>query len=147
MATGHYVKVLFWLSVAAVSYTYVGYLVWLWLAARFFKRPLHTHPHSPSLSIIIAARNEEGALPRRIANLRCLRHDSIQLQIIIVSDGSTDGTAAILLENRPDILPIILDRHQGKAAALNEAVKMATGEILVRGPGQKNHRASRSAVG
>jgi cellulose synthase/poly-beta-1,6-N-acetylglucosamine synthase-like glycosyltransferase len=121
---------LFWFTTAVVSYTYVGYLAWLWLASRFCKRLLHIHPHSPSVTIIIAARNEEVALPRKIENLRRLRYDSGP-QIIIVSDGSTDGTAQVLLGNSNYIVPVILREHQGKAAALNDAVSLATGEILV----------------
>jgi poly-beta-1,6-N-acetyl-D-glucosamine synthase len=131
LATQHYVKLLFWLSAAVVSYTYLGYVAWLWLASQFCKRPLHTHPHFPSVTVIIAARNEDSALPGKIANLRGLRYDSGHLQIIIVSDGSSDGTDQILSENREHVVPIVLEKHQGKAAALNEAVKRATGEILV----------------
>lgn len=130
MATQHWAKLLFWLSAVGVGYTYVGYLAWLWLASQLRRRPLHTHQHSPSVTVIIAARNEENALPRKIANLRRLRYDS-GLQIIIVSDGSNDGTELILSKNREHVVPIVLEQHQGKAAALNEAVKLATGEILV----------------
>ena len=53
-----------------------------------------------------------------------------QLQIVIASDGSTDRTNAILREQEPFVLPVILDQARGKANALNEAVRRATGEIL-----------------
>ena len=112
-------------------YVYVGYYLWLWLAAKLYKRPIHTHAYSPSISIIIAARNEENVLPRRIANLRRLLYDPALLQVIIASDGSTDRTSEILLQNRDYAIPVILERHEGKASALNEAVRLATGEILV----------------
>jgi len=131
LAGQYYVKLFFWFSAAIVSYTYVGYLAWLWLASQFSKRPLHTHPHCPSVTVIIAARNEVTALPGKIANLRRLRYDIGDLQIIIASDGSSDGTDQILSQNREHVVPIILETHQGKAVALNEAVNRATGEILV----------------
>lgn len=130
MVIQHWLKLLFWLSAAVVGYTYVGYLAWLWLASQFCSRPLRTHPYSPSVTIIIAARNEARTLPAKIANLRRLRYDA-GLQIIIVSDGSSDGSEQILWKNREHLVPIVLEQHQGKAAALNEAVKVATGELLV----------------
>lgn len=131
MDTEHYVRLFFWWSAAIVGYTYAGYLVWLWLASQFWKRPLNTHPHSPSVTIIIAARNEESALAAKIANLGGLRYDPGLLQTVIVSDGSIDGTAEILSKHREHLVPLILAQHQGKAAALNAAVALATGEILV----------------
>jgi cellulose synthase/poly-beta-1,6-N-acetylglucosamine synthase-like glycosyltransferase len=126
----HYAEILFWFGVSGLGYTYVGYFAWLNFAARVWKQPLRTHPSCPSVSVIIAARNEASGLRQRIANLLDLKYRSEQMQIIIASDGSTDATAEILAEHSDRILPIVLEQHQGKAAALNEAVKHAEGEIL-----------------
>ena len=83
------------------------------------------------MSIIIAARNEEASLPAKLENLRLLDYPQNQLQIVIASDGSTDRTASILLGQASQIVPVILRESNGKAHALNEAVKRASGEILV----------------
>jgi len=99
--------------------------------SRFCRRPLHTYAHSPSVSIVVAARNEERLLEQRIANLLGLHYDRDRFQIIIASDGSTDSTASLLLQHKGQIQALILDDHQGKAVALNEAVKLASGDILI----------------
>jgi len=125
-------KLIFWLCFALTGYAYLGYAIWLWLSVRLRKRALpETYPAAPRVSIIIAARNEEANLPAKLENLRRLTFPQDRLQIIIVSDGSTDRTADILREHASEIVPVILERSNGKAAALNEAVRLAQGEILV----------------
>ncbi|MEO8737513.1 MAG: glycosyltransferase family 2 protein [Edaphobacter sp.] len=124
-------KVLFWLSFAASIYTYFGYAICLWLYARLRPRPIVKGVIAPSVSIVIAAHNEEASLTAKIENLRILDYPKNLLQIVIASDGSTDRTAIILGEHAPFILSVILDKPNGKAYALNAAVKHATGEILV----------------
>jgi poly-beta-1,6-N-acetyl-D-glucosamine synthase len=124
-------KILFWLCLALVSYAYFGYAIWLRLLMRLNRRPILQKRIAPDVSIIIAARNEETNLPAKLDNLRLLDYPPDRLQIVIASDGSTDRTASILREQASRIFPVILDKSNGKACALNEAVKRATGEILV----------------
>jgi biofilm PGA synthesis N-glycosyltransferase PgaC len=124
-------KLLFWLCLTLIAYTYFGYAIWLWLCARLRRRPILQGRITPSVSIIIAARNEEASLPAKIENLRLLDYPQEQLQIIVASDGSTDGTANILRDQANHVFPVILEESNGKAFALNEAVKHATGDILV----------------
>jgi poly-beta-1,6-N-acetyl-D-glucosamine synthase len=123
-------KLLFWLCFAVVSYAYFGYAILLWLQVRLHGRPILQRPLTPSVSIIIAAHNEEANLPPKLENLRLLDYPQDRLQVVIASDGSTDRTATILRE-ATHIFPVILPESNGKAHALNEAVKNATGEILV----------------
>jgi biofilm PGA synthesis N-glycosyltransferase PgaC len=124
-------KLLFWICFAITGYAYFGYAVWLAIYARLHRRPIHGKNISPSVSILIAARNEEANLPRKLENLRRLDYPQDRLQIVIASDGSTDRTVDILREQVPSILPVILEKSNGKAIALNEAVRHATGEILI----------------
>jgi biofilm PGA synthesis N-glycosyltransferase PgaC len=124
-------KLLFWLSLGAVSYTYLGYAILLAVYARLRRRPLLQHQMVPSVSIVIAAHNEEKQLRSKLSNLKSLLYPRDQLQILIASDGSTDCTAQILRESATWITPIILNQPRGKAGALNEAARQATGEILV----------------
>jgi cellulose synthase/poly-beta-1,6-N-acetylglucosamine synthase-like glycosyltransferase len=125
------VKLFFWLSFALTAYVYFGYTLWLWVYVRLHRLPVSKSYITPTVSIIIAARNEEANLPAKLKNLRLLDYPQNQLQIVIASDGSTDRTANILCEQIPPIVPVILNESNGKASALNEAVKRATGEILV----------------
>jgi cellulose synthase/poly-beta-1,6-N-acetylglucosamine synthase-like glycosyltransferase len=125
------VKLLFWSCFALVGYAYAGYAVWLALLARLRRRPIQAANFKPTVSIVIAARNEEANLSAKLENLRQLDYPQALLQIVVASDGSTDRTAAILHQQAGRIVPVILDQSNGKAAALNEAVKHATGEVLL----------------
>jgi poly-beta-1,6-N-acetyl-D-glucosamine synthase len=124
-------KILFWLCLGLVAYAYLGYLVLLFLRVRIRRRAVLKGECFPSVSIVMAVRNEEKNLPAKLQNLRELKYPPDQLQIVIASDGSTDRTREILEECVPYVLPVILDESNGKANALNEAVKCARGEILV----------------
>jgi poly-beta-1,6-N-acetyl-D-glucosamine synthase len=105
--------------------------MWLWVHVQLNRRPILGEPCTPTVSIIIAARNEEATLPIKLSNLMLLDYPREKLQVIVISDGSTDRTSNILVEHSSTIEPIILDKSVGKALALNEGVKHATGEILV----------------
>jgi biofilm PGA synthesis N-glycosyltransferase PgaC len=125
------VKLLFWFCLILVFYAYFGYAICLSLYLRLRRRPVLQSPITPRVSIVIAARNEEASLPAKLENLRLLDYPQAQLQVIVASDGSTDRTASILRERANQIVSVILDESKGKANALNEAVKLATGDILV----------------
>ncbi len=124
-------KLTFWLCLALISYAYFGYAVWLWVCVRVRQRPIPKSYSTPSVSIIIAVRNEEANLPAKLENLRLLDYPQDQLQIVIASDGSTDRTAEILKEQPSNVVPVILERSNGKGSALNAAVRLAQGDILV----------------
>jgi cellulose synthase/poly-beta-1,6-N-acetylglucosamine synthase-like glycosyltransferase len=129
-------RVLFWCSAAFVFYVYLGYPL---LLAIWAKRVRSTTPAAPQeaeddelpgISIVIATRNEAPRLPRRIRNLLSADYPADRRQIIVVSDGSTDGTSRVVapFADRIDFIPL----HQGgKAAALNAGVARARHEILV----------------
>jgi cellulose synthase/poly-beta-1,6-N-acetylglucosamine synthase-like glycosyltransferase len=114
-----------------VGYTYFGYPAFLAVYALFRKKPFGTASNTPSVSIIIAARNEENNLPAKLDNLRALNYPPECIQVIVASDGSTDGTIGIMHENAPFVIAVVLTESHGKAIALNKAVEKATGEILV----------------
>ncbi len=124
-------KLIFWLSFLTIAYAYFGYAVLLSVYAKLRRSPLSRQGITPSVSVVIAARNEESRLAEKIRNLRLLDYPSTRLQFVIASDGSTDGTNRVLTEQVPWILPVLLPRSEGKANALNQAVLRATGDILV----------------
>lgn len=125
-------KLLFWFCFVFTAYAYFGYAVWLWFYVRLHRRSVVQNVINPTVSIVIAARNEEANLPAKLENLRRLNYPRDRLQVVIASDGSTDRTAFILQnEQTLPLVPVILEESKGKALALNQAVKHATGEILV----------------
>ena len=127
-------EALFWASVLIIGYVYAGYPLLLAIRARGAGRPprkrlLDDAAAWPAISMVVAARNEAARLPARIENLLALPYDGLR-EIIVVSDGSTDGTAAALEPFRDRIVFIALGAG-GKPAALNAGVAAASGEILV----------------
>jgi poly-beta-1,6-N-acetyl-D-glucosamine synthase len=126
---------LFLTSAAAIAYVYVGYPLLLAAWARIAPRPPKKRPYAPgawpAISIIVAARNEAARLPGRIENLLALPYEGHR-EILVISDGSTDGTAAALAPfvDRGEVR--LLDVPAGgKPLALNAGVASARGDILV----------------
>ena len=107
-------KIVFWLSLASILYTYAGYPVIMWMLARLRPRRWKVAPMTPSVSIVLAVHNGAALLPRKIADLLCSTTSNIQ-EIIIVSDGSNRRNAAELLiaQRHPLFIPIVLKEHGG----------------------------------
>jgi cellulose synthase/poly-beta-1,6-N-acetylglucosamine synthase-like glycosyltransferase len=140
-------EVFFWVCVFLVLHTYVLYPLLLVVAVSAMQtwrdlRYLHSRQERrrilreplalPAVSLIIPAYNEERHLPEKLQNLRALDYPPERLQIIFVSDGSTDSTNGILRSAESDILKVVyLPTRGGKAAALNQAVAGARHEIVV----------------
>jgi len=122
---------LFWVSCAIVVYVYIGYPVLLAVWARVRPRPIDAaRCEPPQISIVIAARNEGSRLAARLDNLLQLDYPAARRQIIVVSDGSTDNTAAVLDRYRA-IVDVVDVASGGKALALNAGVARAKHDILV----------------
>ena len=131
----------FWASTCVILYIYLGYPLLLAVWARLSPRPtrkarIDADRTWPSVSIIVAARNEAPRLPGRITNLLELHYPGPR-DIIVVSDGSTDGTVHTLREflrakglGAPDVRVMEVPAG-GKPLALNAGVAAATGDILV----------------
>jgi biofilm PGA synthesis N-glycosyltransferase PgaC len=124
-------KAVFWLSLLAVNYTYWGYPALLGVLSLLRTKPVLRGRLQPTVSVLMSVRNEGDILRSKLENLRALEYPEELLQVIVVSDGSTDQTTDILQQNASWIHPIILLDSVGKASAINEAVKMASGEIFV----------------
>lgn len=127
------VTCIFWAAVAVIGYSYLGYPARLWIRARWRPQPVRRGPFLPAISIIIILRNEARNLPAKLRNLQKLDYPADRTEVIVVSDGSTDGTEQLLsaFASAPPF-KIILNQHQrGKAAGLNDAIDAATGEIVV----------------
>jgi cellulose synthase/poly-beta-1,6-N-acetylglucosamine synthase-like glycosyltransferase len=125
------VKIVFLLSLAGILYAYVGYPLGIWLLAILRPRPWQVDKISPSVSIVLAVHNGISLLPRKIQHLLELDYLNIH-EIIVVSDGSTDGTAEWLArQHHPTLNVIVLEQHSGKAVAVNAGVAQATAELIL----------------
>jgi len=125
------VRIIFWLSMAGILYTYAGYPAVMWMLARLRPRPWVAGAITPSVSIVLAVHNGEALLPRKIEHLLSLDYPNI-IEIILVSDGSTDGTAELLTRlHHPRLKTILLKEHAGKAVAINAGAAIATAEVIL----------------
>jgi cellulose synthase/poly-beta-1,6-N-acetylglucosamine synthase-like glycosyltransferase len=126
-------KWVFWASVAALAYTYVGYAVWLWVRGRFRSLPDKASPYQPTISVVMVVRNEAAVLERKLKNLLDLDYPKDLSEMVVVSDGSTDATNEILNYYSADrrVRVLIHAEPRGKAAGLNEAIAAARGEIVM----------------
>lgn len=124
-------KLLFWAAFVVVLYTYFGYPFLVWVFARIRPRPIKQEAIFPSVSIIIAAYNEEKVINSKMANTMALAYPEGQLEIIVVADGSTDQTVRIAQSyEKHGVTVLYRPLRQGKTAALNHAVSSAKGEIV-----------------
>src|SRR5439155_3191256 len=91
-------KWVFWGAAGLIAYTYLGYAGWLWLRSRWRPQPVRLGTFTPFISIVMIVRNEAVALPSKLRNLMQLNYPQNLAEIVLVSDGSTDGTNQILSE-------------------------------------------------
>lgn len=118
-------RLVFWLALALVAYTYVGYAAIVGLLARL--RPHRTidapsTEYTPAVTLIVPAYNERAVVERKIANCRALDYPKEQLHILFVTDGSTDGTHEAVAAH-PDVTLLHAETRLGKPAAMNRAMQ------------------------
>ena len=123
----------FWLALAVIAYAYFGYLGWLWLRAQWRPWPVRRGRIETPVSVVMVVRNEEGVLEQKLRNLLELDYPGKNFQIVVVSDGSTDRTEAILREHAsdPQVHVLLNQLAGGKAMGLNAAMSMVQGDIVV----------------
>jgi len=127
-------KLVFWASAAVIAYAYVGYALLLWMRSWWSPRPVMRGIDTPSVSAVMVVRNEEGAIGPKLRNLLSLDYPREQFEVVVVSDGSNDGTAAVVSEfqnNDARVRIISKPEARGKAAGLNDGIATARGEVLL----------------
>lgn len=128
-------KILFWLSLAVVIYTYIGYPLLLWLLVKLKsisikeERPPFNTP-LPEVTILIAAYNEELYVPIKMKSIEELKWPKERLKLIWVNDGSGDKTAE-LLKGYPQVRLLEMAKRGGKSAALNFAIPFIDSPIVL----------------
>jgi cellulose synthase/poly-beta-1,6-N-acetylglucosamine synthase-like glycosyltransferase len=135
-------EIAFWIAAALIAWTQVGYAVSIGLLARVFAsgdvapapqasgtvQARQTHPPDPSVSLIVAAHDEEWVIGAKVANALALQYPRELLQVIVACDGCEDATAAHARAAGADLV-LELPRG-GKIAAQDAAVQRARGEIV-----------------
>ena len=124
-------KILFFLSLFMIFYIYVGYPVCVWLLSRMVKKKIDKALYEPYVSILIAAYNEEEHIGQTIANKLLQDYPENKLEVIVISDESTDHTDEIVRSFQNKNVKLLRQTRAGKTSALNMAIPYANGEILV----------------
>jgi len=123
-------QIALWTIIGCVLYTYFGFPLLLLLRG-LISRPIQKSAHTPKVSLIIIAYNEENVIGDKINNLLALDYPRELVEVLIGSDGSDDRTHEIVRGFADRGVRLLASPRQGKIPTLNSTVKEATGEILV----------------
>lgn len=123
--------------VLSVLFIYIAVIIFFWMGLRRNERFPRNDAYEPTVSVIVAARNEEESIGQCVAALSRLDYPRQKLEIIVVNDHSTDNTAAIverLIPEHPNLTLInakgSTGHVRGKANALAQGIEESKGEIL-----------------
>lgn len=124
---------MFWSTALLLAYGCVGYPLLMYTIGRMCGRRYDGRDILPSVSLIIPAYNEARVINDKIENSQQLDYPQDRLEILIASDGSTDGTADAIREAAAagKIRGVIYHERRGKTAVLNDLVQIARSEIIV----------------
>jgi cellulose synthase/poly-beta-1,6-N-acetylglucosamine synthase-like glycosyltransferase len=120
-------KLLFWGSLGALAWTHAGYPAAAALAARLRPRPPHKADELPTVSLIVAAHDEEAVITRRIENLQALDYPKDRLELVVASDASDDRTDELAAAAGARV---VRSPRSGKVAAQDRAVRETSGEVV-----------------
>jgi cellulose synthase/poly-beta-1,6-N-acetylglucosamine synthase-like glycosyltransferase len=120
-------------AVAVIFYTYVGYPLVLWCAARLRTvRAAKGVGDLPTVTVVISVYNEADRIRRRVENILSSSYPSERLNVLVGSDGSSDGTAEVLRSIQDARVGVsIFDARRGKAAVLNNLLTLVTRDVVV----------------
>ena len=130
-------KIIFWLSIILIVYTFIGYgfVLYLFMKIRQLikgKRPVPPADYAllPSCTLVVAAYNEQDFITEKIANTLTLNYPKDKLQLLFITDGSTDKTPEIIAQY-PQITLMHSPERRGKIVAVHRAVEQVTTDVVV----------------
>jgi biofilm PGA synthesis N-glycosyltransferase PgaC len=129
------IKIVTWLSIFLVFYSYFGYalLVWVFINVRKKNQNRIVDENAgfePPVSLIVAVYNEEDVLKKKIENCLEIDYPKNKLKLIFVADGSTDNSAAII-KQYPQIELLYKPERQGKVAAINRTMTTVSTDYVI----------------
>ena len=126
------IGLVFWISALMIVYVYIGYPLLIALFAQLRRRTIQWQPILPTITLFIAAHNEQKVIAQKLENSLALDYPRDRLQILVADDGSTDRTAEIVkaYQNKGVELIHYPDR-KGKLTTINRAIKFAGNEIIL----------------
>jgi biofilm PGA synthesis N-glycosyltransferase PgaC len=122
--------ILFLAGAGFAFYIVVGYPFLMAALARWKPKPVRKHFTDETVTVLLAVYNGEKWIRAKLKSILQLDYPRPRMQILAISDGSTDRTDSIVTEFRAQGVELLRVPHGGKAAALNAGMARATGEIL-----------------
>jgi cellulose synthase/poly-beta-1,6-N-acetylglucosamine synthase-like glycosyltransferase len=122
---------IFWVAITLVLYTYALYPLLAAVLARWLGRTPASEPITPPLTVLVAACNEAPRIAARVRDILEQDYPAENLRVVVVDDGSSDGTAAAADIGDPRVRVVGLTENAGKAAALNAGVAAAETKLIV----------------
>lgn len=125
-------KIIFWLILGILFYTYLGYPIFILLLSFFFKNKIQKGDIEPNVTFLITAYNEEKNIREKLKNTLSLDYPIERLEIIVASDSSEDRTEEIVREFTDK--GVILHRVEGrvgKTETQNQTLTIAKGDIII----------------
>ena len=121
-----------WIAVFLVGYVYVGYPLLLWILTRWWSRSLSQENITPFVTLLISAFNEAGVIGKKLENTLALDYPADRLEVIVISDASTDETDSITESFSAHGVKLLrMSERGGKTVGLNAALQKARGEIVL----------------
>ncbi len=128
------IEALFWISLAIIFYTFMGYGLILYILVQikrwFQKKAAFADDFEPTVTLVIPCFNEADILIIKIKNCKELDYPKDKLRIVFITDGSTDYSQDVL-ETHPDIDVLHENKRAGKTAAENRAMKFVDTPFVI----------------
>lgn len=133
--SAEFTRIIFWIIFAVIFYTFLGYGIILYILVKLFRKEARkkidiNEDDLPTVSVIIAAYNEEDFIKEKLKNLRNLEYPINKMQLIFITDGSNDRTYDILSKEK-DIKLYHQSERKGKTAAINRIMPLIKNKISI----------------
>ena len=126
------IEATFWVCAGGVLYIYAGYPLLVWLSARLVPHPVAKAPFVGQVSVVISVRNEAPLICSKMEQLLASPDAALVAEVLVGSDGSTDGTGARLRAiSDPRVKVVEFAERRGKPSVLNDLIPQCTHDIVV----------------
>lgn len=126
-------RIVFWVSLGTLAYVFAGYVLLLTAVRRIRRRPVHhSAAYEPSVCLLVAANDEEAVIGAKVRNALALEYPADRLRLVVASDGSVDGTNAIVAAiDDPRVSLVAYPERRGKISAINATMPRIDSDVVI----------------